>query len=148
MPVHDFNHQLEKVVGCKVLQFIHMMKIKKMLGHKTLQCTYKTTFSEEMNQGKTLSLVTICFNKLFSKLMQVVYTLTALKTIILYVQGQEKRSLKDTFTNSKKTDQNFYFFKPRQIEAFEKLSSNCRAHGVEIDFLSSIDAAVKPVVEF
>ena len=43
IPVRDFNHQLEKVVGCKVLQFIPMMKIKKMLGHKTLRCTNTTT---------------------------------------------------------------------------------------------------------
>ena len=30
------NHQLEKDVGCKVLQFIHMLKITKLLGYKTL----------------------------------------------------------------------------------------------------------------
>ena len=124
IPVRDFNHQLEKVVGCKVLQFIYTMKIKKMLGHKTLRCTYTTTSLEEMNQGKTLSPVTICLNKLFSKLTQLVYSLTALKTILLYVQGQEKRSPKDTFTNSKKTDQSFcLFLKPRQIEGVKQLSS-------------------------
>ena len=33
----------KKVVDYKVLQFIHMMKIKKMLGHKTLRCTYIAT---------------------------------------------------------------------------------------------------------
>ena len=43
------SHQLEKVVGCKVLQFIHTMKIKKMLDQKTLRCTYTVTSSEEMN---------------------------------------------------------------------------------------------------
>ena len=47
--VRNFNHQLEKVVGYKVLQFIHTMKIKKMLGHKTLWCTYTTTSSKKMN---------------------------------------------------------------------------------------------------
>ena len=47
IPVHDFNHQLEKVVGCKVLQFIPTMKIKKMFGHKTLRCTYTATSSQE-----------------------------------------------------------------------------------------------------
>ena len=46
-PVRDFNHQLEKVVGCKVLQFISTMKIKKMLGHKTLWCTNTATSSQE-----------------------------------------------------------------------------------------------------
>ena len=30
------THQLEKDVGCKVLQFIQMMKIKKLLGYNTL----------------------------------------------------------------------------------------------------------------
>ena len=51
---------------------------------------------------------------------------------------------KDTFTDSKKTDQNFRFFlKPRQIGGVEQVSST-RA---ETAFLSSIDVAVKPAVE-
>ena len=33
------THQLKKDVGCKVFQFIHTMKIKKLLGYKTLQHT-------------------------------------------------------------------------------------------------------------
>ena len=37
----------KKVLGCKVLQFIPTMKIKKMLGHKTQWCTYTTTSSQE-----------------------------------------------------------------------------------------------------
>ena len=45
--VCDFNHQLKKVVDYKVLQFIPTMKIKKMLGYKTLQCTYTATSSQE-----------------------------------------------------------------------------------------------------
>ena len=48
-PNTRLNHQLEKNVGCKVLQFIPTMKIKKMLGHKTLRCTYTTTSSRMMN---------------------------------------------------------------------------------------------------
>ena len=47
IPVRDFNHQLKKVADYKVLQFIPMMKIKKMLGHKTQRCTYTTTSSQE-----------------------------------------------------------------------------------------------------
>ena len=46
-PVCDFNHQLQKVVGCKVFQFIPTMKIKKMLDHKTLWCTNIVTSSQE-----------------------------------------------------------------------------------------------------
>ena len=41
--MHEFkyvtNHQLEKDVGCKVLQFINTMKIMKLHGYKTLQHT-------------------------------------------------------------------------------------------------------------
>ena len=36
------NHQLEKDFGFKVLQFINMMKIMKLLGYKTLWCTNTT----------------------------------------------------------------------------------------------------------
>ena len=40
----------KKTVGCKVLQFIHTMKIKKLLGHKTLRCTYTATSSRERDE--------------------------------------------------------------------------------------------------
>ena len=40
----------KKVVGCKILQFIHTIKIKKMLGHKTLQCKYTATSSREWDE--------------------------------------------------------------------------------------------------
>ena len=48
----------KKVVGCKVLQFIHMMKIRKMLSHKTLRCIYTTTSSRERDElGQELRLL-------------------------------------------------------------------------------------------
>ena len=37
------NHQLEKDVDCKVLQFINMTKITKLLGYKTLLGDFKIT---------------------------------------------------------------------------------------------------------
>ena len=40
----------KKIIGCKVLQFIHTMKIKKMLGHKTIRCTYTATSSRERDE--------------------------------------------------------------------------------------------------
>ena len=47
----------KKVVGCKVLQFIHTMKIKKMFGHKTLWCTCTATSSRERDElGQELCL--------------------------------------------------------------------------------------------
>ena len=67
----DPNTQLQsptkKVIGYKVLQFIPTMKIQKMLGHKTLRCTYTATSSQERWTRAKLSLVTICLNKLCSK---------------------------------------------------------------------------------
>ena len=47
----------KKIVGCKVLLFIHTMKIKKMLGQKTLWCTYTTSSSRERDElGQKLRL--------------------------------------------------------------------------------------------
>ena len=76
----------KKVIGCKVLQFIPTMKIKKMLGHKTQWCTYTTTSSQEWwTRVGTSSPITICLNRVFSMLMQLANLLTTLKIIILYV---------------------------------------------------------------
>ena len=44
-PNTRLNHQLEKDIDCKVLQFIQTMKIMKLLGHKTLRCTNTATSS-------------------------------------------------------------------------------------------------------
>ena len=50
IPVRASKHQSEKIVGCKVLQFIHTMKIRKMLGHKTLRCKYTAISSRERDE--------------------------------------------------------------------------------------------------
>ena len=49
-PSTQLQSPTKKVVGCKVLKFIHTMKIKKMLGHKTLRCTYTATSSRERDE--------------------------------------------------------------------------------------------------
>ena len=47
----------KKIVDCKILQFIHMMKIKKILGHKTLRCKYTATSSRKRDElGQELRL--------------------------------------------------------------------------------------------
>ena len=47
----------KKVVSCKVLQFTHTMKIKKMLGHKTLRCKSTANSSRERDElGQELRL--------------------------------------------------------------------------------------------
>ena len=50
IPVRDFKTPNEKIVDCKVLQFIYTMKIKKILGHKTLRCKYTATSSRERDE--------------------------------------------------------------------------------------------------
>ena len=76
----------KKVVGCKVFQFIHTIKIKKMLGHKTQRCTYTSTSSQEWwTRARTSSPVTNCLNRVFSMLVQLVNLLMTLKIILLYV---------------------------------------------------------------
>ena len=132
MPVHDFNHQLEKIVGCIVLQFIHMMKIQKMLGHKTLRCTNTATSSKEMNQGETLFSITNYLNKLCSTFVQLVYTLAALKLILLYVLGCEKRKSKHIITDQGQNRTRILFFiKLDRYLSVEMLSSSCQATRLE-----------------
>ena len=41
------DHQLEKSISCKVLQFINTMKIMKLFGQKTLWCTNTIASSRE-----------------------------------------------------------------------------------------------------
>ena len=86
IPVRDFKTPTKKIVGCKFLQFIHTMKFKKILGHKTLRCKYTTTSPRKRwIRLRTLSPVTIFLNRVCSMLVQLVYRFTALKTILLYV---------------------------------------------------------------
>ena len=56
-PSTQLQTPTKKVVGCKVFQFIPTMKIKKMLGHKTLRCKYTTISSRERDElGQELHL--------------------------------------------------------------------------------------------
>ena len=85
IPVRDLNHQLKKVVGCKILQFILTMKIKKMLGHKTLRCTYTATSSQEWwTRAKLCLWLQITWTN-FAQHLCNLCTLMALKIILLYV---------------------------------------------------------------
>ena len=77
----------KKVVSCKVLQFIHMMKIKKMLGQKTLRCTYIATSSRERDElGQEFRLWSQFAWAEFAQCMCKLRTFSRpLKTILLYV---------------------------------------------------------------
>ena len=64
----------------------HMMKIEKLLGHKTLQCiNTAASLQEKWTRARISSPVTISLNRVFSILVQLANLLTALKIIILYV---------------------------------------------------------------
>ena len=57
IPVRHFKTPTEKIVSCKVLQFINTMKIKKMLDYKTLWCKYTATSPRERDElGQELCL--------------------------------------------------------------------------------------------
>ena len=81
---------IKKIVGCKVLQFIHMMKIKKMFGHKTLRCTYTATSSRERDElGKELhlQLISVIFTwfLLFSYLLKFLFFLYFFWFDLIYI---------------------------------------------------------------
>ena len=86
-----------------------------------------------------MSPVTNCLNKLCLTLVQLVYTLTALKIIFLYVQGCEKRKPKHIITDQSQNKIRILFL----IKLNRSLSRCCRAavkpRGWN-SFLSSMDS--------
>ena len=134
----------KKIVGCKVLQFIHTMKIKKMLDHKTLRCKIHNNFfkRKRWTRARTLSLVTICLNKVCSKFVQLAYYLTALKQSFYMSRIKRKECPKKYSRIPRKSYLNFEIFKPWQIGGVEKLSRSCRVlmnlHSL-FDFLSKLE---------
>ena len=56
------NHQLEKDVGCKVLQFITRLRSQNSLVTKPYGVQTQQLFQEKDELGQILSLVTICMN--------------------------------------------------------------------------------------
>ena len=60
-PNTRLDHQLEKDVGCKVLQFISTMKITKLLGYKTLRHTNAaTSWKERWTRANCLRSQYVC----------------------------------------------------------------------------------------
>ena len=79
------NHQIEKDVGCKVFQFIHMMKITKPLGYKTLQRTNAVASWRERWTRAYVSDHNMLVKNLCIKLHSLVSIVTALKIILTHV---------------------------------------------------------------
>ena len=79
------THQLEKDVSGKVFQFIYTMKIKKLLGYKTLWCTNTAASSRERWTKAYVSDHNMLVKKFCIKLHSLSSAVTALKIIFIYV---------------------------------------------------------------
>ena len=144
IPVRDFKTPTKKIVGCKVLQFIHTMKIKKMLSHKALQCKYTATSSRERDElGQELRLQSQFAWTEFAQCLCNLCTFWQLLKQSFYMSRDRRKE--DPKTNSqipRESELNSKILKPRQIGGVEKLSSSCRAlmnfHSL-LDFLNRLE---------
>ena len=115
----------KKVVGCKVLQFIHTMKTKKMLGHKTLWCTYTATSSRERDElGQELRPRSqFAWTKFAQNLYNLWTVWRPLKQSFYMSRVRRKESPKTHSWIPRKSDWNSENLKPRQIAGVEQVSS-------------------------
>ena len=134
----------KKIVSCKVLQFIHTMKIKKMLGHKTLRCKYTTTSSRERDElGQELRLRSQFAWTEFAQCLCNLCTFWRLLKQFFYMSRVRRKEGPKTYSRiPRKSDLNFEILKPRQIGGVEQLSRSCRAlmnlHSL-LDFLNRLE---------
>ena len=129
IPVRDFKTPTKKIVSYKVLQLIHTMKIRKMLGHKTLRCKYTATSSrerDELGQEPCLrsQFAWIEFTQYLCNLCTV---LRLLKQSFYMSRVRRKEGPKTDSRIPRKSELNSEILKPRQIGGVEKLSTNYQA---------------------
>ena len=118
-PSTRLQSSTKKVVGCKVLQFIH--KIKKMLGHKTLQCKYIATSSRERDElGQELRLQSQFSWTEFAQYLCNLWTLwRPLKQSFYMSRIRRKEGPKTHSRIPRKSYQNSEILKPRHIGGVE-----------------------------
>ena len=136
----------KKIVGCKVLQFIHTMKIKKMLGHKTQRCTYTATSSRERDElGQEFCLRSQFAWTEFAQCLCNLWTVWQLLKQSFYMSRVRRKEGSKIYSRiPRKSYLNSEILKPRQIGGVEQVSIT---PVFETAFLSSIDATVEPAVE-
>ena len=134
----------KKIVGCKVLQFIHTMKIKKMLDHKTLRCIYIATSSRERDElGQELRLRSqFGWTEFVQCLCNLCTVWRLLKQSFYMSRVRRKKGPKTYSLIPRKLDLNSEILKPRQIGGVEKLSTSCQTlmnlHSL-LDFLNRLE---------
>ena len=124
-PSMRFQSPTKKIVGCKFLQFIHMMKIKKMLGHKTLRCKYTATLSKERDELRQELRLRSQFS--WTEFAQCFCNLCTvwrpLKQSFYISRVRRKEGPKTDSRIPRKLELNYEILKPRQIGGVKQLSS-------------------------
>ena len=140
----SLKHQFEKIVGCKVLQFIHMMKIKKMLGHKTLWCKYTATSPRKRDElGHELCLRSQFAWTEFAQCLCNLCTVWRLLKQSFYMSRVRRKEgpLTDSWI-PRKSELKSEILKPWQIGGVKQVSTSCRAwmilHSL-LDFLNRLE---------
>ena len=142
--VRDFKTPTEKIVSCKVLQFIHTMKIKKMFDYKTLWCKYTATSSRERDElGQEPCLWSQFVGTEFAQcLCNLCIILRLLKQSFYMSRVKRKEGPKTYSRILRKSYLNSEILKPWQIGGVKKLSTSCRAlmnlHSL-LDFLNRLE---------
>ena len=118
----------KKIVGWKVLQFIHTMKINKMLGHKILRCKYTATSSRESDElGQELRLRSqFAWTEFAQSFCNLCTVWRPLKQSFYMFRVRRKEGSKTYSRIPRKLDLNSEILKPRQIRGVEQLSSSCQ----------------------
>ena len=143
-PSTRLQSPIKKIVDCKVLQFIHTIKIKKMLGHKTLRCKYITTSSREKDElGQELRLQSqFAWTEFTQSLCNLCTVWWPLKQSFYMYRIRRKEDSKTYSQILRKSYLNSEIFKPWQIGCVEQLSSGCRVlmnlH-YQLDFLDKLE---------
>ena len=129
IPVRDFKTPAKKIVGCKVFQFIHTMKIKKMLGHKTLRCKYIATSSRERDElGQELYLQSQFAWIEFAQCLCNLCTIWLLLKQSFYMSRFRRKKCSKTYSPiPRKSYLNSEILKPWQIGGVDQVSTSCQA---------------------
>ena len=124
-PSTQLQSPTKKIVGCKILQFIHTMKIKKMLGHKSLWCKYTATSSRERDElGQEPCLQSqFAWTEFAQCLCNLCTVLRLLKQSFYMSRVRRKEGSKTDSRIPRKSNLNYEILKPRKIGGVEQLSS-------------------------